>query len=189
MTSYICTTEGLRANKPSMQPTTSSKPSVSALTFCLLPFCLFYWMFFFLLFCFVLLTGSWFCFRVWNGSGKVQRASCVIRAAHISKNSMVGCPPAAVSCVCEASAPDFISTENGMWVDGQRRQDALDGAILTRTLLVFFGIEGFEIQQVGFVIHLVELQRHLGVLLADGVLAAHLHVVRVHRLPFLPHKQ
>lgn len=33
----------------------------------------------------------------------IQRANCVIKEAHISKNSIVGCPPPTENCDCDTS--------------------------------------------------------------------------------------
>ena len=52
-----------------------------------------------------------------------------------------------------------------------------------KLLLVLVSAQGFEIQQVGLVVDLVELQRHLGELAGDGIAFANAQVKRIDRLP------
>ena len=58
--------------------------------------------------------------------------------------------------------------------------------MLTRAqLFVFIRTETLKVEEVRFVVDLVELQRHFGIPPVDRVLTAYSHMERIDRFPFL----
>jgi hypothetical protein len=67
--------------------------------------------------------------------------------------------------------------------ESKRLNDSYKVRLTVKLLLVLVSAQGFEIQQVGLVVDLVELQRHLGELAGDGIAFANAQVKRIDRLP------
>jgi hypothetical protein len=56
-------------------------------------------------------------------------------------------------------------------------------------LVLLFTTETFKVQQVTFVIHLVQLQGHFGVFRVVCALSSDTNMIRIHNLPFLSVKK
>lgn len=106
-----------------------------------------------------------------------------MRAAHISKNSIVRWPPAEESWDCDTSGSVEINQILGATLKKTKSKGQRTGA--ESVGFVFLRTEALEIQQVGLVVHLIELQWHFGVLFVDGILPANPDMEGIDRLPFL----
>ena len=132
-------------------------------------------------------------------------ASCVMRAAHISKNSIVWWPAIgwlfATSLLLSAGGGGVSKSEDEKQnrlnifstrslfsflclLTRSRPRQVLLAVLLAACDILVVG-EALEVQEEALVVHLVELERHLHKVLPDGIPATHLDVVGIHNLPFL----